>query len=98
MFLKHMHAKEHMVMLLKNLYLLIQTLMMWIIYSMMLLKIVERNIFIHLNIDMFMISNLRILRITKKCFINYTRISEIKVSILKFNLKKQKCKKQLLYI
>ena len=40
--------------------LLNQTLMMLTIYSMMFLKIVEKELFIHLNIDVCMIFNLKI--------------------------------------
>ena len=49
---------NNMIMLLKNMKLLDQTLMEWIIYSVILLKIAGINIFIHLNIDVYMIITL----------------------------------------
>ena len=55
-----------MILLSKNLDNLPPILMKWIKYSMILSEIVEINIFIHSNIDVYMISKLQILKLMKK--------------------------------
>ena len=60
--------KKHMVLLLNNTNSLIQTLMMWILYSMILLKVVEKSTFSHLNIDVYMLLNSETWKIMKMFF------------------------------
>ena len=50
-FLKHIYTKKNMVLLLKIKTIKNQNLMKWIIYSMILVKLIEIIIVIHLNID-----------------------------------------------
>ena len=57
-FLKHIYTKKNMVLMLKNTILKDQKFMTWNTSSIILLNILEMNIFIWLNLDVYMIQNI----------------------------------------
>ena len=63
-----LNTKKNKGSLLKNMKFLNQILVKWIIYPMILWKIVEIKNFIPLNTDVFMIEDLQIWKILKKLF------------------------------